>query len=267
MNYQEITIIISLFLLGLFGGFSHCAGMCGPFVLTQVGNRLNKIDINHATHFKKLSGLALLPYHFGRITTYCFIGFVSSLLSINLRNIVAFKGLAGFILIIAAVIIFNSTIAKIKLPFRIRHNSGSRHPSESWDLRKVGRDPSFRWDDGFELTKKIKNLINFLFLNPSGFKNYFLGILLGFIPCGLLYGAIATVVSLDNKTTAILAMFAFGIGTIPSLLLTACGSYWFFNGLKNYSFKKNLKLFTKIILLINVITLLVMAFGLIFNQI
>jgi sulfite exporter TauE/SafE len=275
MNYQEITIIFSLFTFGLLGGFSHCASMCGPFVLTQVGNRLSKIDINQATVFKKLSGLALVPYNLGRITTYCFIGFISSALSTNLRNAVPFKGLAGLILIIAALIIFNSTIAKINLPFRIRGNSGSRHsgnryPSKSWDLVKQETDkiPAFAAmmrlvrDDGFELIKKFKTLINFLFLNPTGLKNYFLGILLGFIPCGLLYGAIATVVSLDSKTAATLAMLAFGVGTIPSLFLTACGGYWFFDKIQN-----RLKLFTKIILFINVITLLVMAFGLIFNQI
>lgn len=247
MNYQEITIVASLFTLGLFGGFLHCASMCGPFVLTQVGNRLNKIDINQATSFKKLSGIALLPYHCGRITTYCFIGFVSSYLSLNLRNLIAFKGLAGFFLFIAALIIFNSTIAKIKLPFKIQLYTTNK-------LNFIF--PNF-------LKTKLKNLINFLFLNPTGFKNYFLGILLGFIPCGLLYGAIATVVSLNNKTTAMLAMLAFGIGTIPALFLTGCCGYWFFDAIN----KKHLKLFTKIILLINVITLLVMAFGLIFNQI
>ena len=237
MNYPEITIIISLFTLGLFGGFSHCTSMCGPFVLTQVGNRLNKIDINQATSFKKLSGIALLPYHCGRITTYCFIGFVSSYLSVNLRNLIAFKGLTGFFLIIAALIIFNSTIAKIKLPFKIRLNSLNKNPQTK------ARHPNESQDDVLRIVKKFKNLINFLFLNPTGFKNYFLGILLGFIPCGLLYGAIATVVSLNNKTTAILAMLAFGIGTIPALFLTGCGGYWFFDAIN----KKHLKLFTKII--------------------
>jgi hypothetical protein len=255
MSYPDITIIISLFLIGFFGGFSHCTSMCGPFVLTQVNNRLNKIDIKQITSFKKLSGLALLPYHFGRITTYCFIGFISSLLSINLRNIIAFKGLAGVILIIAALIIFNSTIAKIKLPFR---------------MPLLGVKMPFYLKVNFLffnfVKEKIKKLIGFLFFNPTGFKNYFLGILLGFIPCGLLYGAIATVVSLDNKISTILAMFAFGIGTIPSLFFTACGGYWFFNGLKSNS-KNYLRLFSKIIIFINVITLLIMAFGLIFNQI
>ena len=91
--------------------------------------------------------------------------------------------------------------------------------------------------------------------------------MLGFIPCGLVYGAIVTSLSLDNHLAVLLAMLAFGIGTIPALFLTGCGGYWFFSGLKNSALQKYLKIFTKIILLINIFTLLVMAFGLIFNKI
>lgn len=254
MNYQEITIIGSLFIFGLLGGFSHCAGMCGPFVLTQVGNRLGKISIEQATVFKKLSGLALLPYHCGRITTYCFITISSSYLSKNLKNIIAFKYLAGFLLFIGALIIFNSTIAKIKFPFKIPPNSTNESPKVNCGTFSF-------------LKNQLKNLINSLFLNPTGLKNYFLGIVLGFIPCGLVYGAIVTSLSLDNYLAVLLAMLAFGIGTIPALFLTGCGGYWFFSGLKNSALQKYLKIFTKIILLINIFTLLVMAFGLIFNKI
>ncbi|MFT6106567.1 MAG: sulfite exporter TauE/SafE [Rickettsiales bacterium] len=239
MNYQELTIIGSLFTFGLLGGFSHCAGMCGPFVLMQVGNRLGSIKIDQATNFKKLTGIALLPYHFGRITTYCFIAFLSSLLANNLKHISGFKQLAGFLLLIGAVIIFNSTIAKIKIPFKIHSVKSTR-----------------------KTLPFLKNLINYLFLNPTGFKNYFLGLILGFIPCGLVYGAIVIALSLNNPALSLVAMFAFGIGTIPALFVTACGGYWFFSGISKY-----LKTFTKIILFINIITLLVMAFSLIFNQI
>ena len=246
MSYQEITIISSLFTLGLFGGFSHCAGMCGPFVLIQVNNRLNKINIKQITNFKKLSGLALLPYHLGRITTYCSIALISSILSINLKNIPVFKNITGFLLIIAALIIFNSTIAKIKLSFRIQPIILNKFNIKFLKFFK----------------NKFTNLINFLFLNPTGLKNYFLGIILGFIPCGLVYSAIVITLSLNNYLIVLLAIFSFGIATIPSLFITAYGGYWFFNKITNY-----LKLFTKIILFINVITLLIMAFGLIFNQI
>jgi hypothetical protein len=250
MTYQEITTVTSLFIFGLLGGFSHCTSMCGPFVLAQIGNRLSKIDINQATNFQKLSGLALLPYHFGRITTYCFIALFSAILSHNLKNISSFKNIAGLLLIIACLIIFNSTIAKIKLPFKIHFAM----------LNKVFK-VNFKFFTIY--SKALKNLTNSLFLNPTGFKNYLLGLILGFLPCGLVYGAIVASISLNNYLTVFLAMFAFGLGTVPALFATACGGYWFFGRInQNY-----LKIFTKTILLVNMATLLLMAFGLIFNKI
>jgi sulfite exporter TauE/SafE len=254
MNDQEIITIFSLFILGLLGGFSHCSAMCGPLVLTQVGNRLNKISLEKITVFKKLSGIALLPYHFGRITTYCLITLFSSILSKNLKNIIAFKQIAGFLLIIGAVIIFNSTIVKIKLPFKVLNISKSKI--------LLGEISFYKSKFFLFFSRNIKNLISSLFLNPTGSKNYSLGLILGFIPCGLVYGAIVTSLSLSQNWLVLLAMLAFGIGTIPSLFITACGGYYFFSAIQNH-----LKKLTKIILLINITTLLVMAFGLIFNHI
>ncbi len=265
MNYQEITVIISMLSFGFLGGFSHCSGMCGPFVLTQVSNRLNKISIEQITVFKKLSGLALLPYHFGRITTYCFIAFLSSFLTKNLKNIVGFRQLAGVLLIIGALIIFNSTIVKIKLPFKLRlrlsRTAQSDHKNELSQKRICNIPKKL-----FSLQTKFKILINSLFFNPTGFKNYFLGIMLGFIPCGLVYGAIVTALSLGNHWLVLLAMLAFGIGTVPALFLTACGGNWLLSGFLSGN-NKFIKIFTKTILLANITTLLVMAFGLIFNKI
>jgi hypothetical protein len=250
MNNYEITIIISLFSLGLFGGFSHCIGMCGPFVLTQVNNRLNNININQATNFKKLQGIALIPYHLGRATTYSFIGGISSFLTYNLKEISGFKYLSALMLVFAALIFAGIAGAeirkKIALPFKINLIENYRL---SWLKNNI-------------IFHQIKNLLGKLFKNPYNFKGYFLGILLGFIPCGLLYGAVLSASALDNYLIAALAMFCFAIGTIPSLLITAYGGYWFFSLLQN-----RLKLFTKIILLLNSFTLFIMALGLIFNKI
>ncbi len=249
MTYLEITTIFSLFTLGFLGSFSHCVGMCGPFVLTQVSSRLGEINIKFATNFRRLQGLALLPYHLGRITTYCLITCFSAVLSANLKNITGFKNFAGVLLIVAALIFFNSTIAKIKLPFRVHSFLSSK-----LELTIVNKILIF-------FRQKIKILINSLFLNSTGFKNYFLGLTLGFIPCGLVYGAIAASLSLNNFWQTGLAMLAFGIGTVPGLFFTACGGFWFFSKLSYY-----LNKFTKILILINLTTLLFMAFGLIFNQ-
>ena len=239
LENQEITVIISLFSLGLFGGFTHCIAMCGPFVLTQVNNRLQKLPIEKLNNFQKLSGIALVPYHLGRITTYTLVGGLASFLTVNLKEVSGFKLLSAIMLFIAAVVFianaFSQIKLRIKLPFKIN------------------------------LLKNCQLLIKFmglLFADPYKFKGYVLGIMLGFIPCGLLYGAVIATASLDNYFVAALAMLCFGIATIPALFFTACGSYLLLSKIE-----KGLKLFAKVILLINGIVLLIMAIGLVFDKI
>ena len=59
MNSGDLIILISLISMGFFGGFSHCLGMCGPFVLTQVSNNLSRTKIDDFKGLKKLSKIAL----------------------------------------------------------------------------------------------------------------------------------------------------------------------------------------------------------------
>ena len=114
----------------------------------------------------------------------------------------------------------------------------------------------------FSFFKRFRKLIDCLFFNPYSFKGYLLGILLGFIPCGLLYGAVIASSSLKNSFVALLAMVIFGVATIPSLVLTSYGGYLIFNKLRRY-----LKLISKFILLINGLMLFAMSLALIFNKI
>src|SRR3989338_1047493 len=223
MQIENIIAIISLINLGFFGGFSHCTGMCGPFVLTQVSNRLENIKIAEFSQFKKLQNFALLPYHFGRITTYAIIGFFCSFLAQNLKNIAFFNNLSGFLLIFAAIFFLQKFFEKKFLRFSIK---------------AVKINYEFRF---------LRNL----FKNPQGLKGYALGLVLGFIPCGLLYGAFALAASISNSFLAALSMFLFGIATIPSLFLTAAGGYFFFK-INN----SNFNLVAHIIILINAITFL-----------
>ncbi len=104
-NYQ--IIILSLFNLGFFGGFSHCTLMCGPFVLAQVGNKLQNTSLDGFASFTRLKNLALLPYHFGRITTYSIIGFFSSFIVQNITANKQFKLLSAILLIFAALFFFS----------------------------------------------------------------------------------------------------------------------------------------------------------------
>ncbi len=229
MQSYNFTILLSLINLGFFGGFTHCSGMCGPFVLTQVSNRLRDIPLNKFSQFERLKNFALLPYHLGRITTYSLIGLFCSAITKNLRDSAAFNYICATLLLFAVLFFLQNLFEKKLFSFQFR-------------------------------LPKIKNplILNGLFKNPRGLNGFFLGTILGFIPCGLLYGAFALAASIANPILAAFGMFLFGIATFPALFFSACGGYFFLKFVGD-----NFKLISKIIITINIITLLAMALGLI----
>jgi sulfite exporter TauE/SafE len=52
----------------------------------------------------------------------------------------------------------------------------------------------------------------------SGGEGYPLGIVLGFLPCGFLYAALATTAASGNPVFGALGMLAFGFGTMPVMV-------------------------------------------------
>lgn len=57
-------------------------------------------------------------------------------------------------------------------------------------------------------------------------RNFIQGMLLGFMPCGLLYAALMMAATLANPFEAMVAMWLFVLGTMPSLLVTASGIHY-----------------------------------------
>lgn len=248
---HNFTIILSLISLGFFGGFSHCSAMCGPFILTQVSNRLNNINIEQYCTLRKLQNLALLPYHLGRITTYSFLGFLCSLLSQNIKTFTEFRFFSALLLLLASGIFFNLLFEK-KL-FKLTANFfKNRLRFKSTGLKSA---PIFH--KVFALSK-FKSLLANLFKDPTGLNGYILGLILGFIPCGLLYGAFLLTASISSPILAGFGMFLFGITTFPALFVTASGGFIFFK-----FFKTDFKIISKIIIFINSVTLFMMAISLI----
>lgn len=232
---DDLVIIFSLISLGFFGGFGHCIGMCGPFVFTQLQNRLEKIPLEKFSKFEKLKNFALLPYHFGRITTYSIIGFFCSIITKNIRLISGFDFIAALFLLIASTF-FMAIIFEKKLSFKLG----------------LVKTPNF--------ISKLKPILSFLFKDPKNFKGYLLGLILGFIPCGLLYGAFALSATIANPFFAALGMFCFGLATFPSLFLGASGSYLLFKFDQD-----KIRLIAKFVALINVVMLFMMAIKMLTN--
>jgi sulfite exporter TauE/SafE len=55
-------------------------------------------------------------------------------------------------------------------------------------------------------------------------KPYFMGVMLGFMPCGLVLSALLITSTASTPYESALAMASFGIGTMPALILIAIGS-------------------------------------------
>lgn len=240
---ENLTLIFSLISLGFFGGFTHCAGMCGPFVITQVTNRLQQTSLQNFSEIARLKNLALLPYHVGRITTYALLGFFSSFFAQNIQDFFGFKIFSAIFLLLAALtflgLFFDKKsfaevvlFKKIKLRFKSLILENALH----------------------FFSKKISDL----FKEPQGLNGYFLGVILGFIPCGLLYSAFLICGAIHNPVLAAIGMILFGLGTFPSLFFTAVGG-GVFNKIPEFKF------IAKGLILLNAIMLLLMAVKLILS--
>jgi uncharacterized protein len=187
-------VIAALFVAGLVGSFSHCAAMCGPFVLAQVSSA------SGAPPFLRLVRGALIPYHLGRATTYAFLGAIAGSIGHGIAATIALRPvLAGFLLVAAALFLIQALIGLGLLPPLVR---------------------------GFSLTGRagtaLARLAGPLLRRDDGTGSYVLGVTLGFLPCGLLYGALAAAAGTGSALGGAMAMAAFTAATAPSLVAIGC---------------------------------------------
>lgn len=194
------SLLASLFLAGLLGSATHCLSMCAPFVLSQVSARLETIPLEKMSEFRRLSGAALMPYHLGRLTTYIFLGLCAGLLAQGAIEFGNMKWLSALLLCCAALFFFGYGLKRLGITFPNLWFFGAKQGTET------------------ALSGFITPLLKPFFARPIGLNGYFLGIGLGFLPCGLLYGALVAAGSSGDFVAGAFAMAAFGLGTVPSLV-------------------------------------------------
>jgi sulfite exporter TauE/SafE len=186
------VVAAGLFITALAGGFVHCGGMCGPFVLAQVGRGLTPGTVVPAG-LARLSGGLLLPYHAGRVTTYTLLGAVSGGLSASIAGIPGLRWVPVAALALSAL-------------FFLWLAAGRLLPLAGVSGFAIGAD-------------RIAGLAAPLLDRRSAGGSYLLGLTLGLLPCGMVYGALAAAAGAGNVLTGALAMLAFGLGTMPALLV------------------------------------------------
>ncbi len=179
-----------MFVLGLVSSI-HCVQMCGPIVLSY--------SLPVAGADRRQVTLAHLSYNMGRVTTYAVLGALAGAaggaigLATRLAGIAHGGRIAAGIAMIAAGVYLSGIVRPSGL---VRIDS----PGIGARLARVGRR--------FMLS-----------VRPS--SKFRLGLLLGFLPCGLVYAALLKAVDAGTAWGGALTMLAFGLGT--SLALGATG--------------------------------------------
>ncbi len=178
--------LLSALLMGLIGS-THCVGMCGGIISTLSTN------FNQQSPGQTFS--IQLFYNLGRISTYSFfglmIGFFSSSLMELLPDPHAFSmKIAGIFFILLGLY-----ISQLLNSFKYFEAAGQK----LWiRIEPFGR--------------KYLPASN----NWNALK---LGLVWGWLPCGLVYSALALAMTQLNPLHSALTMFVFGLGTLPTLLL------------------------------------------------
>ena len=183
-----------MFMTGLLGGFGHCLGMCGPVVAA------------YSIGLGERRTLAHLLYSLGRLTTYSIIGGLIGLTG-------SFLGVARSIEKLQGVTIALVGCAMILMGLGII----------GWKRFSAGTGQASGNCLGSFVLRSMK-----LISEARGIGMYFpMGLVLGFIPCGLLYTALIAAAGagaaagsqIKGLLSGMAMLFLFGLGTVPALFL------------------------------------------------
>lgn len=179
----ETYVIATAFPLGFLGGL-HCMGMCGPIVVALSQKQ-----------GKSWKGIASrLAYNLGRTVTYMFLGVIVGVLAEGLRV----AGFQQWLSIAIGGILLLGVLLPAKWINKILPQQLTVGPV-NW-IRKI-------W-------AKLPQ-------STSPPTQFVIGILNGFLPCGLVYTAAAAASAMETMPQSVAYMGWFGLGTIPALLVTS----------------------------------------------
>lgn len=174
--------------IGLLGGV-HCVGMCGGIA----GALSHALPSRRQTRGRLL--LAHLQYSAGRIASYCIAGALAGSMGLVAQRLLGpaggplLRACAGVLLVGLGLYVSGWWLGLSRL---------ERAGAGIW-----------RW---------ISPVFARLQGGTSGPRRLLLGVLWGWLPCGLVYSMLATAVSSGSPVTGALVMAGFGVGTLPALL-------------------------------------------------
>jgi sulfite exporter TauE/SafE len=176
---MNIEIIGTAFIMGLAGSL-HCIGMCGPLALS--------LPVSHSDNLSRIAGGT--TYNIGRIFSYAVLGLIFGSIG---KLVVASHWQSRLSLILGGVILLYLFIPKKYFHF--------------------SRPTVFNRPFIF-----LRRQLGKLFHSRNFSSLFFIGILNGLLPCGLVYLALTSSVITGSSLNGALFMSFFGLGTFPAMM-------------------------------------------------
>jgi len=170
---------ISALVLGLLGSF-HCIGMCGPIAVA--------LPLKTNSWTERITSSLL--YNIGRTITYGIIGLIFGLVGKGLQ----LGGLQQWVSIGLGIIMILSVFFPVL-------------------FRRVNIESAT-----YKMVSGMKSVLGKMFSVRTYKSLFIIGLLNGFLPCGLVYIAAAGAIVTGEITDSIFYMMIFGLGTIPIML-------------------------------------------------
>jgi uncharacterized protein len=178
------------FLMGLFSSM-HCIGMCGSIIGTLTLSLSPEIRNN-----KKLLLPFVFNYNFGRIFSYAMAGALAGVVhSIATIHMAEFHG-HRILQILSAIIMASA------------------------GLHIAGWFPRFAYIEkaGIHLWRLIEPYGRKLVPVKNRSQAFVFGMVWGWLPCGLVYAALALAAATGDARISALTMLFFGLGTLPAVM-------------------------------------------------
>jgi len=180
VSWFDPTVLSTAFLAGLLGS-GHCFGMCGG-----IAAGLGAMSRGRAI-------VPALQFNLARLGSYASLGLVSATVLGGVSDLTL---IGRWLRLLTAVM-----IAMIGLRFLFNFRG----------LEIIERGGAGLW-------KKVLPLALRAGQRQDWFGRVVLGACWGLLPCGLVYTVLITAASTGNPAGGVMAMLAFGAGTLPAML-------------------------------------------------
>ena len=182
------ALLAGAFVLG-FAGSAHCVAMCGGIagalgLATPAGAKASGRPIVQA-----------LAYNGGRVASYAIAGALAGTVGLGIVTLPHADALRAALVVFAGALMIASGVK----------------------LARGGRGLRWLEDAGVRFWRVLSPLARHLFPIRTVPKAFAAGMLWGFLPCGMVYGALTLAAASAGPLLGAATMLAFGLGTVPAL--------------------------------------------------